>query len=294
MSLKDQLLSESKNLDTTVELDSVFESVELNEDTKAKFSAVFESAVKARALTLAESHIEEIASRADALVESRVEEQVEEINESVNSYFDHLVENWKEENKVSLETGMKVDLFESLMGSLKAVFVEHNIDVPTESINVVSEMEAELAESSVELDKMLRSNKKLNEELNALKMKDVVKEATAELTESQKEKVANLVEGLKFDDKFKTKLDAIVEMVGKKSPSEEAKSPKDTAEQEKAQTKAATDQTKKGAASKMDEDLDGLNGDKEDKDSDSKKKDKEDELKESKVPSYVDVYANAV
>lgn len=266
MSLKDQLLAESKNIDTAVELDSVFESVELNEDTKTKFSAVFESAVKARALTLAESHIEAISARADELVEARVEEEVSELNESVNTYFDHLVESWKEDNKVALENGMKVDLFESLMASMKAVFAEHNIEVPAESVNVVSELETELEESTAELNKMVRSNRALSEELDALKMKDIVKEATADLTESQKEKVATLVEGTKFDDKFQAKLNAIVEMVSAtKTPAESAKSPEDTAAQEKSQTKAATDKTGKDVAGnksgKMNEDLDGLNGD---------------------------------
>lgn len=290
MSLKDQLLAESKNIETPVELDSVFESVELNEDTKTKFSAVFESAVKARALTLAESHIEAIAARSDELVESRVEEEVAEINESVNTYFDHLVEGWKEDNKVALENGMKVDLFESLLASMKAVFVEHNIEVPTESVNVVSEMEAELDESAKELNKAVKSNKELREELNAMKMKGAVDSATSNLTESQKEKVATLVEGLKFDDKFQAKLDAIVEMVeAKKTPAEEAKSPADTEKQEKSQTKAATEKVGKDVAGnksgKIDESLDGLNGEK-----------PAEVIAESKpkAPSFMDQYVRAV
>lgn len=287
MSLKDQLLAESKNIDTPIELDNIFESVELNEDTKTKFSAVFESVVKARALTLAESHIEAISARADELVEARVEEEVEEINESVNTYFDHLVESWKEDNKVALENGMKVDLFESLMASMKAVFVEHNIEVPAESVNVVSEMEAELAESAEELNKVVKSNKQLREENNALKMAESVKTATANLTESQKEKVATLVEGLKFDDKFQAKLDAIVEMVESKSPAEEAHSPADTEKQEKSQTKAATEKVGKDVAGnksgKIDENLDGLNGDPEAPIVEAKK-----------TPSYMEQYARAI
>lgn len=289
MSLKDQLIAESKNIDTAVELDSVFESVELNEDVKTKFSAVFESAVKARALTLAESHIEAISARADELVESRVEEEISELNESVNTYFDHLVESWKEENKVALAEGMKADLFESMMASLKAVFVEHNIEVPAESVNVVSELESEVTEANAELNKMIRTNRALNEELNSMKMADSVKTATSELTESQKEKVSTLVEGLKFDDKFEAKLNAIVEMVSAtKTPAESAKSPEDTAAQEKAQTKAATEKTGKDVAGnksgKMNEDLDGLNGDKE----------VITEAKPAKAPSIMDQYVRAV
>ncbi|UQJ95005.1 prohead core pprotein [Klebsiella phage CPRSA] len=53
--LKEQLLAEAQNLDTPVELDSIFESVELSDDVKATFTTVFEQAVKAGAAKLAES-----------------------------------------------------------------------------------------------------------------------------------------------------------------------------------------------------------------------------------------------
>ena len=282
MSLKDQLIAESKNIETAVELDSVFESVELNEDTKTKFSAVFESAVKARALTLAESHIEAISARADELVESRVEEEVSELNESVNTYFDHLVESWKEENKVALENGMKVDLFESLLGSMKAVFAEHNIEVPAESVNVVAEMEAELAESNVEMNKLVKEKATLKEELNSLKMSDAVKSATAELTESQKEKVSTLIEGTKFDDKFQGKLTAIVEMVSASRLSEKEDKKDEDDKKDKKDDKG--EKEKPDSKEKIDESLAGLNGEK----PDAKP------IVESKVPSIMDQYAAAI
>ena len=63
--LKDQLLSEAQEIDASVELDSIFESVELSEDVKSKFSTVFESTVKKHAIALAESHINAIAEKAD-------------------------------------------------------------------------------------------------------------------------------------------------------------------------------------------------------------------------------------
>ncbi|MBQ0740522.1 hypothetical protein J9332_40220, partial [Aquimarina celericrescens] len=61
--LKEQLLAEAQNLDTPVELDSIFESVELSDDVKATFTTVFEQAGKAGAARLAESHITQIPGR---------------------------------------------------------------------------------------------------------------------------------------------------------------------------------------------------------------------------------------
>lgn len=293
MSLKDQLLEESKNIETQIELDSVFESVDLNDDVKLKFSAVFESAVKSRALSLAESHIAAIAERSEELVSARVEEEVSEINETVNTYFDHLVEEWKETNQVQIENGIKVELFESMMAMLKATFVEHNIEIPAESVNVVAELETELSESAAELNKAVKANHELRTKLNAMEMREAVEAAVKNLTESQKEKVATLVEGLKFDEKFQAKLDAIVEMVESKTvtPAEAAKSPEDVAKAAEAQAKAATKQVasnvtdKSGTTSlKEDTNLDGLNGD----------KPEETPLVEKKVPDHVKKYLGAI
>ena len=54
--LKEQLLKEAENISATVELDSIFESVNLPDEVKAQFGTVFEMAVKKQAVALAESH----------------------------------------------------------------------------------------------------------------------------------------------------------------------------------------------------------------------------------------------
>ena len=50
-----------------------------------------------------------------------------------------------------------------------------------------------------------------------MKRDTIVSEKTKDLTESQVEKVQNLIEGLEYSDKFESKLTAIVEMVATKA-----------------------------------------------------------------------------
>ncbi|AAQ17885.1 gp22 prohead core scaffold protein [Aeromonas phage Aeh1] len=221
MSIKDQLLSEAKNITLGVELDSIFESVELAPEVKAKFSTVFESVVKQHAVTLAESHVAQIAEEADRLVEEKSAEKVEQLSEQVNKYFDHLVETWMEENKIAVDNGIKVQMFESLLGSMKAVFVEHNVSVPEESVDVVAEMEEELREARNELNGALDKVSELKESIVTIKRDQVVAEATKDLTEIQKGKVMSLSEGIAFGDTFADKLTAIVEMVSAVKPQEQ-------------------------------------------------------------------------
>ena len=214
--LKDQLLSEAQEIDASVELDSIFESVELSEDVKSKFSTVFESTVKKHAIALAESHIIAIAEKADALVESQVEAKATEAEqkfvEKADKFFEHIAKEWLTENQVEIHKGTKADLFESMFSGLKTLVVEHNVVLPEESVDIVAEMEDELNESKLEATNLFEQTVALRSEVDGLKRSQAINEATRELTESQKEKVEGLIEGLAYSDSFETKLTAIVEM----------------------------------------------------------------------------------
>lgn len=218
--LKEQLLAEAQNLDTSVELDSIFESVELSDDVKANFTTVFEQAVKANAVKLAESHIAQIAERSDVLVEEQVTERVKEIEdklyEDTDKYFGHIADEWLKENKEAVTKDIKADLFESLFMSLKEVLVEHNVTIPEAQVDVVAELEDELTENQQEVKRLFDTLTERDQELAEMKRDRCVEIHTKDLTESQVEKVQNLIEGLTYSDKFENKLVAIVEMVATK------------------------------------------------------------------------------
>lgn len=221
MSIKETLLQEAQNIKTDVELDSIFESIELSDDVKTKFSAVFESTVKANAVKLAESHVAQMAEMADQLVEEKATEKNAQLAENVNKYFEHLVEEWMTENKLAVENGIKVQMFESLLGAMKTTFVEHNVLVPDEAVDVVTELQGELEESKVELNKVLDSNLVLKESIKTMKRDQEINEAVAGLTDIQKEKVIALSEGISYSESFGTKLSAIVEMVSVTKPTKQ-------------------------------------------------------------------------
>lgn len=221
MNIKDKLLEESKVLKEEVQLDEIFESVELSDDVKEKFSTVFESAVKSRSVKLAEKHIDDIVEKADAYLAEQVEEIKEEQSGKVNEYLSYVVENWLTENKLAVETGLKAQLFDSLLGEMKNLFIEHNVTVPEDSVDVVEELENELAENSVELDNLIKTKARLEEQLAEQKRTYAIDKATADLTESQKENVKELAESLTLDESFETKLSNIVSMVAEKSDDKE-------------------------------------------------------------------------
>lgn len=215
--LKQELIAESGALEIAVELDSVFESVELSPEVKANFSTVFEAAVKKGAATLAEKRIDAVVEAAEEKVKDEKEKAEEEaekkITEAASKFFDHLAKQWLTENQIAVDRGIKAELFESLLGGMKEIFVEHNVVVPEESVDVVAEMEEELAEQKEETAKLFETKTLLEAEIAGMKRANLIKESTMELTESQKEKVESLTEGMDYSDSFGAKLEAIVEMV---------------------------------------------------------------------------------
>lgn len=215
--LKEQLLKEAQTIEASVALDSIFESVELSPDVKANFSTVFEATVKQEAVKLAESHILAIAEKAEEKVEEEKEKAKDEaekdLTEKASKFLDHLAKEWLTENKLAVEKGIKSELFESMLGGLKELFVEHNVVVPEESVDVVAEMEEELCEQKDETARLFEELNKRDAYINYVQREVAINESTRELTESQKEKVSSLIEGMEYSDAFGDKLSAIVEMV---------------------------------------------------------------------------------
>lgn len=221
MSIKEKLLNEAKEINVSVELDSIFESVELSDETKSKFSTVFESVVKQHAVALAEKHIADLGEMAERLAEEKASEKEAALTESVDKYFSHIVEEWMTENKLAVETDIKANLFESLLGSLKVAFVEHNISVPAESVDVVAELEEEIRESNEELNKTLDKLSDANKVITEMKRDSIFAESTKDLTDVQREKARTLSESFVFGESYKTKLQSIVEMISVQKPQED-------------------------------------------------------------------------
>lgn len=215
MSIKDLLLQEAQNISTSVELDGIFESVELSDDVKTKFSAVFEQVVKTKAVELAEEHIRAIAEHADSLVEDAAQERFESLSNVTNQYFEHLVDNWMNENKLAVENGIKVQMFDSMMSTLAEAFVTHNIEVPDDKVSVVSTLEEALQERNEANNQLLNELTEARRDIATMKREKMVTEAVAGLSDVQRSKVLALSEGLSFTDEvgFGNKMTAIVEMV---------------------------------------------------------------------------------
>jgi len=168
----------------------------LSEEFKDKASIIFEAAIKSK---LAEE-IDRLEEKYNEELEAEIESTKSDLVEKVDSYLNYVVENWMEENKVAIQTGLRTEIAEDFMNNLKDLFTESYIEVPESKVDLVDE----LAETVEELEEKLNSQTgqaiAMAEELEAFKRDAIIREASRDLAETQVEKLKSLVEDVDFDD----------------------------------------------------------------------------------------------
>lgn len=218
---------------------AMFEGTDLSEEFKNKVSVVFEAAVNEAAKEKADEITENLQAEFDQTLEESVNALTEEMVDNLDGYLDYVVKEWMEENEIAVESGIKVEMAESLMDGLKELFSEHNIDIDEDTIDVVSGLEEEVSELSNKVNKTVNENIELARQIAALKSEKVFEEMTEDLTVSQTERLRSLSEKLDFDnlDSYTSNLETLKESFFKKT---KATLSEDTSEEEEIITEQET------------------------------------------------------
>lgn len=192
---------------------AMFEGMDLAEDFKSKVTLVFEAAVNEAAATKAAAIVEEKTAELEAEMNESVQSSVDQIVENLDSYLDYVVEEWMKENELAIETGVKVEMAESLMDGLKSLFEEHNIEVDEETVDVVAGLEEQAEELKNAANEAINEAVALKAEIASLKAERVFEEMTEDLTITQRERLKVLSEKLDADniDEYKSDLATLKE-----------------------------------------------------------------------------------
>jgi len=209
-----EVISEAPKADVTYEANFeedlnalVAEEATLSDEFKAKAETIFEAAIKSK-----------LSAEIDRLEEKYNEELSEEISttkadlvEKVDSYLNYVVEQWMEDNKVAVQAGLRTEIAEKFMNSLKDLFVESYIDVPESKVDLVDELAEEVDELETKLNESTGKIIEMTEELENFKRNEVIREASKDLAETQIEKLKNLVADIDFSDDFAKKVATVKE-----------------------------------------------------------------------------------
>lgn len=195
------------------EVAALFEGMELDEDFKKRAGLIFEAAVSEAAAVRAEEAVEAVREELEGQLEASLEEALASVIENLDAYLEYAAETWMEENRLAVEAGIRVEMAESLIESLKQVFYEHNIEVDEDTADIVGDLEDKLAEADERTNQAINEAIELTRELAELRAEKVFSEVAEGLTVSQSERLRVLSEKLDPRDieSFKSDLETLSE-----------------------------------------------------------------------------------
>ena len=181
----------------------------LTTEFKEKATTIFEAAVKSKIKETEETLKE---SYAVALIEE-VEAIKEELVDKIDNYLTYAVESWAADNAVAIESGLRTEIAENFIQSLKTVFVENYIEVPEAKKDLVAEMESTIAKLQEEAADTTQSISTLSEQVERLTREKIVAEAATGLADTQVEKLKSLVEDVNYtsESAYRKKVETIKE-----------------------------------------------------------------------------------
>jgi len=190
----------------------VSEEATLSDEFKAKAETIFEAAIKSK-----------LSTEIDRLEEKYQEELAEEVSttkadmvEKVDSYLNYVVEQWMEDNKVAVQAGLRTEIAEKFMNSLKDLFTESYIDVPESKVDLVDELAGEVEELESKLNESTGTIIEMSGELEEFKRNEVIREASKDMAQTEVEKLKSLVQDIDFSDSFAEKVNTVKESYFKK------------------------------------------------------------------------------
>ena len=183
------------------DVDALFNGESLSEEFRAKATLIFESAVTSRV----ESILEQVMQQNDEVLATAYEEIKDQLTEQVDEYLNYVVEQWMDNNKVAIETGLRAELAEDFISGLRSLFQEHYIEIPEEKVDVAETLAAEL-ENAGEYVQSVHAHVEeqdaviadLQEQLNDVKKEKAINNFCEGLTLVQAEKMKALAEGVEF------------------------------------------------------------------------------------------------
>lgn len=226
--LEGEVVAESEEkteIDMTVDfsddLNALVESeATLSDEFRGKAETIFEAAIKSK-----------LSEEIDRLEEKYNEELAEEIAstksdlvEKVDNYLNYVVEQWMDDNKVAVQTGLRTEIAETFMNSLKDLFTESYIEVPESKVDLVDQLSAEVEELEAASNDAITKQMEMQEELETLKRDAIIAEAAEGLAATQVEKLKKLAEDVDFDNEetFAEKVNTIKESYFTKKTTESA------------------------------------------------------------------------
>lgn len=166
----------------------------LTEEFRRSAAAVFEAAVTSKI----REHKQALAEEYEAKLAESTEKIENELVEKVDSYLSYVVEEWIKQNEVAVESGLRTEIAEQFMNSLKSLFTESYINIPESKKDLCSELVTKNDELKDKLAENTQVITSLTEQVNALTRESVIARLSEGLAKTQVVKLKSLIEDISF------------------------------------------------------------------------------------------------
>jgi hypothetical protein len=202
--MTEEIKTQDEVIKESVDFGALFEGTEITEEVKTKITTIFEAALAVKV----EAEVATIQEEFEVKFNETLDEVKAELVEKIDSFLDYAVEEWVDQNRVALESGIRNEITENFILGLKELFTENFIEVPEEKFDLVGEMESKIDEVTEELDAQLAKNVALNSKINTLIKESIVQEVVLGLTAVDADKLKTMVESVDFESEstYKEKL----------------------------------------------------------------------------------------
>ena len=197
------------SIDVSADVEALLNGEEFSEEFKFKAATIFEAAVKAKVV----EEVEKLEKTYEEKLETQVSEMKESLETKVEAHLEYATEQWINENKIAIDSGLRSDLTEEFILGLKNLFESHYVDIPEDKYDVLGEMSEKLDQMEEKLNEQIENNVELNTTLGTYIKNGVIAEISEGLAQTQKEKLASLAEGVEFvsEESYREKIETIKE-----------------------------------------------------------------------------------
>jgi hypothetical protein len=196
------------------DISSLLEGIDLPVEFKDKAVTIFEASVAGQ---VADIHKNMLAEN-EKLVAEYKETIEKQMNEKVDLYLTESVEKWVDENEVAVKSNIRTQIAESFMTQLVGLLETHYITVPEDKEDILESSLNKIAKLEESIEEMMASNKAQKSLIESYARKEEMAKLTADLTDSERERIATLAESIKDVELevYATKLKTIIEGLTKK------------------------------------------------------------------------------
>lgn len=194
-----------ESIDVKKDVDALLEGEDFSDEFKTKAETIFEAAVSSRISEVKET-LEEEKTQA-------IEEAKEDMIDKIDSYLTYVTEEWKKENQLAIERGLKGEIAEDFITGLKSLFEDHYIDVPNEKYDILEAQTKEIEELKAKVNDLMEQDKSTKNRVGELVRESLISEVSKDLAETEKEKFHSLTADVEFsgEESFKEKLSTLKE-----------------------------------------------------------------------------------